>query len=295
MRLRHLPIALILLSLAVPAAALAQDCPTEIPASSRDRRALAKEWFGRAEAAESVSNPIAAAKAYQCSLRIVPHAFTAFNLGRLAEKTGDLELALEAFNTYLQLAPEAQDRKDIEGKISALSTRITALRNEQNPTITIPPVTGPPVTEPVGPTATTRPPGGPLPDLRPNPPDPSNAVVDRAPPPEGPGLKLHPGVYVASGVAVASLVGGIALNLSARGKMDDCHSLADQKMTEAADKACKAARPRAFTSYALFGVAAAAAAADAFFIWMSLRVPETEGLSLQVRGDGATIGTRFSF
>jgi tetratricopeptide (TPR) repeat protein len=291
MRQRRLPIAILLLSLATPAAALAQDCPTDIPASSRDRRALAKEWFGRAEAAESVSNPIAAAKAYQCSLRIVPHAFTAFNLGRLAEKTGDLELALEAFNTYLQLAPEAQDRKEIEGKISALSTRISALRNEQNPTITIPPMTGP-VTDPV---TSTPPTGGPVPDLRPTPSEPGNTVVDRAPEPAGPGLNLHPAVYVASGVVVASLVGGVVLNLSARSKMDECRSLVDQRMTEAADKACKAARPRAFTSYALFGVAAAAAAADAFLIWMSLQAPQTERLSLQIRGDGLSVGTRFSF
>src|SRR5688500_12063017 len=174
MRLRHLPIALILLSLAIPAAALAHDCPTEIPASSRDRRARAKEWFGRAEAAESVSNPIAAAKAYQCSLRIVPHAFTAFNLGRLAERTGDLELALEAFNTYLQLAPEAQDRADIEARIAALNVRIAALRQDGTGTGTQPgtagtPPTGP-LTTPPGPDPTrTSPPTDQLPDLRPPP------------------------------------------------------------------------------------------------------------------------------
>ena len=293
MRLRRLPIALILLTLAAPAAALAQDCPTEIPASSRDRRALAKDWFGRAESAESSNNPIAAVKAYQCSLRIVPHAFTAFNLGRLAEKTGDLELALEAFTTYLQLAPEAQDRKDIEGKVSALNTRITALRNEQNPTA-VGPVVTPPVNDPLSPTTNGGTTGSPLPDLRPTPPEPTSAVTATAPPPEGPGLNLHPGVYVASGVAVASLVGGIVLNLQARDKMKECHSLAE-KDPAGADKACKAARPRAFTSYALFGVAAAAAAVDAFFIWTSLRAPETERLSLQLTGDGFSVGTRFRF
>src|SRR4051812_23325132 len=105
--------ALYLLILLGAASARAQDmtCPTEVPGSSTERRARAKEWFSRAEAAEAASDPIAAVKAYQCSLHMVPHAFTAFNLARLAEKTGDLELAIESYDAYLKLAPEAPDRE----------------------------------------------------------------------------------------------------------------------------------------------------------------------------------------
>src|SRR5215213_3063703 len=132
--------ALLLCALAVlgaPAAARAQpatgDCPTEIPNASSTRRALAKDWFSRAEAAEAASDPIGAVKAYQCSLRLVPHAFTAFNLGRLAERTGDLELAVESFNTYLKLSPEAADKAEIQSKLAALNERIRSLRTEQLP------------------------------------------------------------------------------------------------------------------------------------------------------------------
>ena len=39
--------------------------------------------------AEAASDPVNALKAYQCSLKVVPHAFTAYNLARLAEKTGE--------------------------------------------------------------------------------------------------------------------------------------------------------------------------------------------------------------
>ena len=276
-------------ALATPAAALAQDCPAEIPSSSRDRRALAKEWFGRAEAAESANNPIAAAKAYQCSLRIVPHAFTAFNLGRLAEKTGDLELAVEAFNTYLQLAPEAQDKPEIEAKIAALNVRIAALRNEQNAPVG-PPV-NPPVADPSPPVPTP-----PLPDLKPPPSETPPRLTETTSASEpSSGWKVHPGVYVASGVGVAALVGGIVLNIQARSKMDDCRALAASGMTEPADKACKAAKPRAYASYALFGVTAAAAVADAVLIWMSVKNPGAERVSLRLVGDGATVGTTWRF
>ena len=138
--------------------------PHRDPAASSTRRALAKDWFSRAEAAEAASDPIGAVKAYQCSLRLVPHAFTAFNLGRLAERTGDLELAVEAFNTYLKLSPEAQDKAEIEAKLAALNERIRSLRTEQLP---LPPpgtATAPPVPDPSTSSPTSS---SPLPDLRP--------------------------------------------------------------------------------------------------------------------------------
>src|SRR5262245_22937178 len=104
---RPLPTAMaILLGLVtLSSVARAEDCPDRVPEGSRERRALAKDWFSRAEAADAANDPIAAVKAYQCSLKMVPHAFTAFNLGRLAERTGDLELAVDAFSTYVKLAP----------------------------------------------------------------------------------------------------------------------------------------------------------------------------------------------
>jgi hypothetical protein len=268
-------------------------CPSEIPSNSRDRRALAKDWFTRAEAAESGGDPITAVKSYQCSLRIVPHAFTAFNLGRLAERTGDLELALESFNTYLKLLPEAPDKAEIEGKVRALGQRISSLRAEQQPTPPPPPDTRP----------TT-----PLPDVRPAPPD---TTLSQPVPPassDGGGKGLSPAVYAVGAAGVAALAGAVVLNLSARGKMSDCRRLAEDEATKAmALAACDDAKPRAYGSYALFGVAAAAAAADVVLILMNRRAggddhgPEARSpggdrqFSVAPIAGGAVAGARFRF
>jgi hypothetical protein len=266
-------------------------CPSEIPSNSRDRRALAKDWFTRAEAAESGGDPITAVKSYQCSLRIVPHAFTAFNLGRLAERTGDLELALESFNTYLKLLPEAPDKAEIAGKVQALGQRISSLRAEQQPTPPTPPDTRP---------------TSPLPDLRPAAPD--TTLTQPAPPPSDGGNGLSPAVYAVGAAGVAALAGAIVLNLSARGKMSDCRRLAEDEATKAmALAACDDAKPRAYGSYALFGVAAAAAAADVVLILMNRRAggddhgPEARSpgrdrqFGVAPIPGGAVAGARFRF
>jgi len=287
------------LALLAPATALAQatgDCPTEIPASSSQRRALAKEWFSRAEAAESASNPIGAVKAYQCSLRLVPHAFTAFNLGRLAERTGDLELAVESFNTYLKLSPEAQDKAEIEAKLAALNERIRSLRTEQLP---LPPPgtpTGPAVTDPANPGTTTTP----LPDVRPGDSTPGSgadatAVADKP----GDGPTITPVMWAVGGVGVVALAGGIFLNLGARAKMDKCNAQWMENRAAAIEQ-CDDAKPRAYGSYALFGVAAAAAAADAVLFVLGQRDSQEQASTLRSvsvvpTSGGAVVGTHFRF
>jgi hypothetical protein len=297
---RMIPPALLLrgtlcaLVLLAPATVLAQatgDCPTEIPAASSQRRALAKDWFSRAEAAESASDPIGAVKAYQCSLRLVPHAFTAFNLGRLAERTGDLELAVESFNTYLKLSPEAQDKAEIETKLAALNERIRSLRTEQLP---LPPPgtpTGPAVTDPATSGTTTTP----LPDVRPGDSTPGSgadatAVADKP----GDGPTITPVMWAVGGVGVAALAGGIFLNLGARSKMDKCHDLAETAPIAALEQ-CDAAKPRAYGSYALFGVAAAAAAADAVLFVLGQRDSGERSVSIVPTSGGAVVGTHFRF
>jgi tetratricopeptide (TPR) repeat protein len=280
-----------LLILLGPAATGAQTetCPSEVPAASPERRARAKEWFGRAERAETAGDPITALKAYQCSLRMVPHAFTAFNLARLAERTGDLELAVESYEAYLKLAPEAPDRSVVGGKIKTLSDRIAELRRAQTPAFppnpTPPPDSGPPLGQ-------TGLPPDPVPEMMPPPPGPVDSesppglVKERQPP--------HPVVYVLGGVAVGALAGGVMLNLGARSKMDECRRLARQLETEAAMAACDAARPRAYASYALLGLAGAAAVADAVLLLMSTR-PSESRISLLPLPDGATFMARLRF
>jgi hypothetical protein len=269
--------AALLLILLGAASAWAQEiCPTDIPAASAERRARAKEWFSRAETAEAANDPIAAVKAYQCSLRMVPHAFTAFNLARLAERTGDLELAVESYQTYLTLAPEAPDRETVTAKVATLSERVAELRRAQQPTPPPPPVPAdivpadpPPLSR--GPADNEAPPG---------------LDETRRPP--------HPGVYVLGGVAVGAVVGGVILNLGARGKMDECRRLAREGQPQAASAACDSARPRAYTSYALFALAAGAAVGDAIWLLVSTRPPETR-ISLAPLPDGAAITARLRF
>ena len=285
------------LCLSATKVARAQDCPEEVPTSSRQRRALAKEWFSRAEAAESDNQPIVAVKAYQCSLKMVPHAFTAFNLGRLAEQTGDLELAVESFNTYVKLAPTAPDRADIETKVANLSARIQALRREQAETALAP---APPEPEPAPEPETVEPqPPPPMPDL--TPPETRAPPVSEAPPgliESGSAPGVGTAAYIVGGVAVASLASAVFLNLSARSKMDECNKLAAQATTQPAiNKAnaqCDAARPRAYASYALFGLAGAAAVADAVLILWGL-TPKEQPVDVAVYPGGATVGTTFRF
>jgi hypothetical protein len=276
---------LILLGAAVTRAQ-EETCPSEIPAASQERRSRAKEWFSRAEAAETGNDPIAALKAYQCSLRMVPHAFTAFNLARLAEKTGDLELAVESYDAYLKLAPEAPDRVVVAGKIKTLSDRIAELRRAQAP--------DPPPNPPDGQGQGGQ--GPPVPDLISPPPPPSGDPADSEAPPglDGERRRAHPAVYVLGGVAVGALAGGVMLNLGARAKMDECRRLSREGQTQAAGTACDAARPRAYASYALLGLAGLAAVGDAVLLLMSTRPPENR-ISLVPLPDGAALMGRLRF
>jgi tetratricopeptide (TPR) repeat protein len=257
----------------------AQQCPDQVPSGSQARRAQAKQWFSAAETAENQNDLVSAVKAYQCSLKMVPHAFTAFNLGRLAERTGDLELALEAFGTYLQLSPEAQDKAEIEGKITALTARISALRSDRDepPPLQVP--DPPPRAEPVSPT-----PSGDLAVRQSQRPPPRRADEEES--------RLSPLVWVVGGVGLAAAAGGIVLNISARSKMKDCKSLWDVQR-EQAMAACDAAPPRAYASYALIGVGVAAAVADAVLIFM--RDESESQVSLAPLRDGAVVLRRFRF
>ena len=62
----------------------AAECPATSPDRTEERRALAKEWFARAEAAENAGNDVEAVKAYACSMKMVAHAFTRLALHRVA-------------------------------------------------------------------------------------------------------------------------------------------------------------------------------------------------------------------
>src|SRR5512138_441538 len=100
-----------------PAVARAAECPESSPEEAQERRKLAKEWFSTAETAENSGDDAEATRAYACSYKMVAHPYTAFNLARVAERSGDSDLALKMYKAYLALKPDAKDREEVKVKI----------------------------------------------------------------------------------------------------------------------------------------------------------------------------------
>jgi hypothetical protein len=230
--------------------ARAETCP-EVPDDEVAlRRSMAKEWFAKAEEAEAAGDKQAAIRRYACSLGLAPHPSTAYNLGTVAEKSGDLAMAVDGFRSYLKLAPEATDRPTIEARIVALEAKISDLRKEIAPKSDAP-ATASAVATPA-PGVAARPPGA----------SPAPAARDTS------GHARRVAAWSAGGVAIAALGTGLALNLEARSKMSSCSSQWNATKTGSALDLCDQAKPFAYGSYALFGVAGAAAAVSAlFFLW----------------------------
>ncbi|HEX7505728.1 MAG TPA: hypothetical protein VF550_03080 [Polyangia bacterium] len=240
-----------------PGAARAAECPASSPEDPQERRKLAKEWFGIAEAAENGGNDIEATRAYACSYKMVAHPFTAYNLGRVSDRSGDSELALKMFKAYLTLKPDAQDKEEVKGKIKSLEEKIAS------GTAIVP-----------SPAAASGEEGGektaepPQEELAP-PPVPKPTQVVQTPKSVEPESQTpsHVAEWIVGGASAAFLVGGIALNLAARSKMSSCQTDASNPgLLGRANDECNSARPLAYTSYAFFGVAAVGLAVDAVLI-----------------------------
>ena len=262
-----------------PSAVQAAECPASSPEDPQERRKLAKEWFGLAEAAESAANDAEATRAYACSYKMVAHPFTAFNLGRVAERSGNNELALKMFKAYLTLKPDAADTDDVKVRIRGIEEKIAAAESGSS--------------NEGGAEATPDKPAEPEPEvLTPPPPPPPPAVTKRPEPePERP-ISRTP-EWVVGGVAAATLVTGIILNVEARNKMSNCQT--DATRTDAngnpnrlgaANSECEAARPLAYWSYAMFSLTAAAAVTDALLLLLR----NHGGGSSSGSGDEASVG-----
>ena len=245
-----------------PSALRAAECPASSPEDPQERRRLAKEWFSTAEQAENSGSDSEAVRAYACSYKMVAHPFTAFNLGRVAERSGDNELALKMFKAYLTLKPEAADAEEVKTRIQSIEAKIAAAN-------------APAATPEASPEASTPPPAEtpsdsitPPPETAPPPPE-----VARRPEPEPQGPRSRVLEWTIGGAAGVALVVGIGLNLAARTKMSNCQNDATVKDTQGnyirlgtANDECNAAKPLAYWSYAMFSVAAAAAATDAVLL-----------------------------
>jgi tetratricopeptide (TPR) repeat protein len=236
---------------------LAEECPDEIPEGSVDRRALAKKWFSRGEDAVATNDDVGALKAYQCSLKFIPHGFTAFNIAQIAERVGDLELAVASYKQYLILVPDAKDADEINRRLDALNQRLARVKRQTKTERPAAPVEPPPIVEP--PPVAKEQPGTTGAGQA------TEEVSER--PSRGPNYRTW--AWVSYGGAAAFLVGALITNRVAQSKMDTCNSVFkwdDPSTRSAAESACADASALAYTSYVFFGVAGVAAAVGTVFV-----------------------------
>lgn len=231
------------------ATARAETCPDVPDDEVALRRSMAKEWFAKAEEAEAAGDKQGAVRRYACSLNLAPHPSTAYNLGTVAEKSGDLSMAVDGFRSYLKLAPEATDRPAIEARIARLEEQIAELRKQ------LAPKTAEPTPAPAAARPTALPPAAPPPS--PAPPAAHETTQTR-----------RVAGWVSLGGAAAMLATGVVLNLEARSKMDDCFRIYKSGNVSGLDR-CDEAKPFAYTSYALFGAGAALGAVGAALLLIS--------------------------
>jgi tetratricopeptide (TPR) repeat protein len=252
---------------------LAEECPDAIPEDSDARRALAKEWFTKGDESINRGDDLAALKAFQCSLKFVPHGFTAFNIAQIAERVGDLELAVSSYNQYLLLVPDAKDAGEISQKVEILKQRLARAKQQAR---SVRPV------KPAGPRPVEPPPvaGGQEGTDRSE--QATEAVSEKRPS----GINYRTWAWVSYGGAAAFVLGGVITNLLARSKMDTCRSTYDPNdlsTKSPAESACSDATALAYTSYVFFGIGGAAAALGTFFI---LRPTESSEVAMTPLPEG---------
>jgi len=267
----------------------AAECPASSPDRTEERRALAKEWFARAEAAENAGNYVDAVRAYACSMKMVAHAFTAFNLARVAERSGDLELALKSYKAYLTLKADAPDRDEVQSKIGELEAKVREVKENiggAEPTAAPPPPVEAKPEVPVAPPPEERP-------EKPSPIEPPPHVNEPLPEAHG---SLHVAEWVVGGVAVAALTTAIILNVAARSDMNTANTTTDPNQSKSS---WDSAKTEAYTSYAMFGLAGAAAAVEAvllYRLWSSSSDnPSDTSVGLGWTPGGLTLSARSRF
>jgi tetratricopeptide (TPR) repeat protein len=275
-------------SLTLLSATLARgaECPASSPDRTEERRALAKEWFARAEAAENAGNDVEAVRAYSCSMRMVAHAFTAYNMGRVAERSGDLELALKSYRAYLTLKDNAPDKEEVQTKIRDLQTKINEVKEGLGSVAGPSTETAPPTVEEKPQAEPIEPPPQPERPLLPPP-----KISERA---EGSG-GAHILEWAVGGAAVAALTVGIITNVLARSNMDTANKAKDYST---ANSAWNSAKTQAYTSYAMFGLAGVAAVVEGILLyrlWSSSDSSSDTSLSLGWMPGGLSLGARGRF
>lgn len=119
MLLRHL---LLLLALGVPGVCQAAGgLPDDAPPQAVQRYTIGVELY-RAEKYE------AAAREFRVAFKLYPKSTKlAYNLARCLERANRYGEAVDAYREYLELAPNADDRAEVEGSIAALTEELPEL------------------------------------------------------------------------------------------------------------------------------------------------------------------------
>ncbi len=254
----------------------AEECPRDAPEDSGLRRMLAKKWFSKGETEAKAGNDVAAMKDYQCSLMFVPHGFTAYNIGQLAEKTGDLEVAIASFGQYLLLVPDAKDAKEIGERVETLKDRLAKVRDSDRG------LGG----------SRNEPPLEHLMEKTQEESFPDAAMVPEPPTSES-GVSSTTGHrqrnyrrigWITAGGGAVLVLGGVLSNVLARGQMDTCRSEYKKENQSAAESACSNATALAYLSYGLMGVGAAAVVTGA--VLMFVRPSEPSDVAVNVLPEG---------
>jgi tetratricopeptide (TPR) repeat protein len=258
----------------------AEGCPDQVPEDAVARRAEAKKWFSQGQTATDAGDDVTAIKAYQCSLKFVPHGFTAYNLAQVAERVGDLDAAIRSYDEYLLLVPDAKDAQEVKERVVALRRRLAKARQATEDLTEIKP---PPASS--SPALTVQPPAQAQPAPQ------SLASAPQAEPVAAQSSSSNhyrTAAWIVYGGAGAALVGGLVTNLLARSKMDTCRSTYPNGGQAAAEPVCNDAKTMAYLSYGLFGVGAAAAVVGTVLI---LHPTESSDVALQVLPQGGlTVG-----
>jgi tetratricopeptide (TPR) repeat protein len=239
----------------------AAECPATSPDRTEERRALAKEWFARAEAAENAGNDVEAVRNYACSMKMVAHAFTAFNLGRVAERSGDLELALKSYKAYLTLKADAPDKDEVQAKIAELEGKIREVKENiggAEPAAAPPPASEEKPEVPVAPPPEEKPER----PVKPSPIEPPPQVSE--PVSAAPGSH-HLAEWIVGGVAVVAGATWLTTYLLARSNMHTANTTSDYNTSQSA---WSTAKTEAYTSYVAWPIALGAVIAEGVLLYI---------------------------
>jgi len=119
-------------ALVLPVGALAQDTPDcPEPPCNASARAEALDLFERGVALYGEGNFQAAAELMEEAYELHPEPILLYNLGRAYGDLGEHQKAINAYRSFLEQEPEAEDREVIEQRIESFERELERRREEE--------------------------------------------------------------------------------------------------------------------------------------------------------------------